>query len=203
MRKISTLAAVTVAAVITALHPAFAGLLGMPIGLQSAVQRIKFEAPTLPPMAYTMFCLRYQDECRAKPLFRGGPVRLTEERWVDLKEVNQTVNRNIIAERNERGLAEETWLINPDRGDCNDYAVSKRHEPLDRGWPARALLLSEVVTSSREHHLVLVVRTNSGDLVLDNMTPQIRPWSRAPYRWVRIQLPNKPRYWATIAGRGV
>jgi predicted transglutaminase-like cysteine proteinase len=175
----------------------------MPIGLQSAVQRIKFEAPTLPPMAYTMFCLRYQDECRAKPLFRGGPVRLTEERWVDLKEVNQTVNRNIIAERNERGLAEETWLINPDRGDCNDYAVSKRHEPLDRGWPARALLLSEVVTSSREHHLVLVVRTNSGDLVLDNMTPQIRPWSRAPYRWVRIQLPNKPRVWATIAGRRV
>jgi len=71
MRKISTLAAVTVAAVITALHPACAGLLGMPIGLQSAVQRIKFEAPTLPPMAYTTFCLRYQDECRAKPLFRG------------------------------------------------------------------------------------------------------------------------------------
>ena len=31
MRKISTLAAVTVAAVITALHPAFAGLLGMPL----------------------------------------------------------------------------------------------------------------------------------------------------------------------------
>jgi predicted transglutaminase-like cysteine proteinase len=124
MRKISTLAAVTVAAVITALHPACAGLLGMPIGLQSAVQRIKFEAPTLPPMAYTMFYLRY--------LFRGGPVRLTEERWADLKEVNQTVNRNIIAERNERGLAKETWLINPDRGNCNDYAVSKRHVLLDR-----------------------------------------------------------------------
>jgi len=47
------------------------GLLGMPIGLQPAVQRIKFESPTLPPMAYTTFCLRYQDECRAKPLFRG------------------------------------------------------------------------------------------------------------------------------------
>jgi predicted transglutaminase-like cysteine proteinase len=115
----------------------------MPIGPQPAVQRIKFEAPTLPPMAYTTFCLRYQDECRAKPLFRGGPVRLTEERWADLKEVNQTVNRNIIAERNERGLAEETWLINPDRGDCNDYAVGKRHELLDRGWPARALLAPE------------------------------------------------------------
>src|SRR5258708_38595363 len=92
---------------------------------------------------------------------------------------------------------------NPDRGDCNDYAVSKRHELLDRGWPARALLLSEVVTNSGEHHLILVVRTRSGDLVLDNMTAQIKPWSRANYRWVRIQSPNSSRLWATIGGRGV
>ena len=92
-------------------------------------------------------------------------------------------------------------MINPDRGDCNDYAVSKRHELLKRGWPAGALLLSEVVTNSGEHHLVLVVRTRSGDLVLDNLTPQIKPWSRAPYRWVRIQMPNQTRLWATIAGR--
>jgi predicted transglutaminase-like cysteine proteinase len=64
-------------------------------------------------------------------------------------------------------------------------------------------LLSEVVTNSGEHHLVLVVRTRSGDLVLDNLTAQIKPWSRVPYRWVRIQMPNESRLWATIAGCGV
>lgn len=180
-----------------------AGLLGMPMGLQSAIQHIRFEAPTLPPFAYTQFCLRYEDECRSRPLFRGGPVKLTAERWADLKEVNQIVNREIIPERNELGLAAETWLINPDRGDCNDYAVSKRHELLDRGWPARALLLSEVVVNSGEHHLVLVVRTKSGDMVLDNLTPQIKPWSRAPYRWARVQMPSNPKLWTTIGGRGV
>jgi predicted transglutaminase-like cysteine proteinase len=47
------------------------------------------------------------------------------------------------------------------------------------------------------------VRTKSGDLVLDNMVPQIKPWSRAPYRWIRTQVPNKPTSWAAIAGRGV
>ena len=130
-------------------------------------------------------------------------MKLTAERWADLKEVNQIVNREIIPERNELGLAGETWLINPGRGDCNDYAVSKRHELLDRGWPARALLLSEVVVNSGEHHLVLVVRTNNGDMVLDNLTPQIKPWSRVPYRWVRVQLPSNAKLWATIAGRGV
>jgi len=203
MRKISTLAAVAVAVVIGGLQGANAGLLGMPMGLQSAIQRIKFETPTLAPMAYTQFCLRYADECRPRMTFRGGPVRLTAERWDDLKEVNQTVNEDIAPERNELGLAGEKWLINPDRGDCNDFAVSKRHELLKRGWPARALLLSEVVTRSGEHHLVLVVRAKSGDLVLDNMTSQIKPWSKVPYRWVRIQLPTDTRLWATISGRGV
>ena len=203
MRKISTLAAVAVAVTLAGLQYANAGLLGMPMGLQSAIQHIKFEATTLAPMAYTQFCLRYEDECRTRIMFRGGPVQLTAERWDDLKEVNKAVNEDIIPKRNELGLAGETWLISPDRGDCNDYAVTKRHELLDRGWPARALLLSEVIVSSGEHHLVLVVRTKRGDLVLDNLTSQIKPWSRVPYRWVRIQKPNNSRLWATIAGRGI
>jgi predicted transglutaminase-like cysteine proteinase len=203
MRTISILAAMAIAGTIAGFQSASAGLLGMPMGLQSAIQRIKFETPTMPPLAYLQFCVRYEDECRKKMTFRGGPVKLTPERWADLNEINRTVNRGIIPEANQFGLATETWLINPTRGDCNDYAVSKRHELLSRGWPARALLLSEVVVNSGEHHLVLVVRTNSGDLVLDNLTPQIKPWSRAPYRWARIQLPNHNRLWATIAGRGV
>jgi predicted transglutaminase-like cysteine proteinase len=203
MRKISTVAAVAVVGTIIGFQPVTAGLLGMPMGLQSAVQHIKFERPTLAPMAYTEFCIRYPDQCRQKTVFRGGPVNLTAERWADLREVNRSVNQDIVPERNERGLAGEAWLINPNRGDCNDYAVSKRHELLQRGWPAHALLLSEVVTNSGEHHLVLVVRTRGGDLVLDNLTAQIKPWSRVPYRWVRIQMPNESRLWATIAGRGV
>ena len=199
MRKISILAAVAVAAMIAGFQGANAGSMG----LRAAIQHIKFETPTLAPMAYTQFCLRYEEDCRPRMIFRGGPVRLTAERWDDLKAVNETVNQDIAPERNELGLAFETWLINPDSGECHDYAVTKRHELLDRGWPARALLLSEVVIHSGEHHLVLVVRTKSGDLVLDNMTPQIKPWSRVPYRWVRIQQPTDTRLWATISNRGV
>jgi predicted transglutaminase-like cysteine proteinase len=203
MRRMPVLAAIAATAIVIASPSAHAGLLGAPIGLLSAIQHIKFEAPALAPMAHTMFCLRYEDECRARLLFRGGPILLTEARWADLKDVNLAVNRAIIPERNELGLAGETWLIDPERGDCNDYAVTKRHRLLERGWPARTLLLGEVAIPSGEHHLVLLVRTKSGDLVLDNLTPQIRPWSRAPYRWVRIQSPGNPRYWTTVAQRGV
>lgn len=171
----------------------------MPTVPLSAPPHLKLGGSTLPPFAYTMFCLRYQDECRTRPLFRGGPVPLIEARWTDLKEVNQTVNLAIVPEPNEPGPGPEAWLIDPERGNCHDYAVSKRHKLLNDGWPARTLLLAEVVTVWGKHHLVLVVRTRAGDLVLDNLTPQIRPWSRAPYRWVRIQSPGNARYWNSVA----
>lgn len=201
MRKLFTTVAAMSAALFVGLQAADAGLLGLPMNLRAAVERIKFDRPTLAPMAYTEFCLKYKGECTPHVRFRGGPVKLTMDRWDDLVAVNKSVNKSIIPERNDLGLAAETWLINPNRGDCNDYAVTKRHELIKRGWPARVLLLSEVVVPNGEHHLVVVVRTNSGDLVLDNLTPQIRPWSRAPYQWVRIQLPNNARLWASLKDR--
>ena len=94
------------------------------------------------------------------------------------------------------GLAGEKWLINPKSGDCNDYAVSKRHELLARGWPSRTLLLAEVVTTWGEHHLILVVRTGDGDFVLDNISPSVRLWLKVPYRWVRVQSPLNPKLWS-------
>ncbi|WWE91844.1 transglutaminase-like cysteine peptidase [Bradyrhizobium symbiodeficiens] len=84
-------------------------------------------------------------------------------------------------------------------GDCNDYAVTKRHALLERGWPARALLLAEVVTGSGEHHLILVVRTRSGDVVVDNLNANVRPWSKTNYQWVRMQSPQNPQFWSKVA----
>ncbi|MBR0960156.1 transglutaminase-like cysteine peptidase [Bradyrhizobium japonicum] len=179
-----------------------AGRLRTPTTSQAALERIELGRPTLPPLTYTMFCLRYEAECRSRRGFRGGPVRLNDDRWTDLLEVNRAVNLAIVPMPNDLGLAGEAWSINPDRGDCNDYAVSKRHELLRRGWPARALLLSEVIVSSGEHHLVLLVRTLSGDLVLDNLAPEIKLWSRVPYRWLRVQMPSSHQLWSTIDGKG-
>jgi predicted transglutaminase-like cysteine proteinase len=164
---------------------------------------LKLGEPMLPLMAHTMFCLRYRDECQARLLFRGGPVQLTEARWADLNDVNETVYNTIIPDSHELGPAANLWLIDPERGDCKDYAVSKRHRLLSRGWPQRALLLGEVVTVWGKHHLVLLVRTRSGDLVLDNLSAQIRPWPRAPYRWIRIQSPSNPLFWNPVAPRSV
>jgi predicted transglutaminase-like cysteine proteinase len=172
--------------------------------LQPGIQVIRYDAPTLAPMAFTQFCLKYPGDCKSgRPLFGGDRVELNDMRRSELETVNRTVNSSIQPARNDDGLASEKWLLSPLRGDCNDYAVTKRHQLIAKGWSARAVLLSEVVTASGEHHLVTVVRTSGGDLVLDNLTDQIMPWSRTPYRWVRMQTPKNPNYWASISRQNV
>jgi predicted transglutaminase-like cysteine proteinase len=169
--------------------------------LRRDIHLIRFDTPTLPPMAFTQFCLTYADECQPqRRVFRGGRLKLTDERWAELDDVNRIVNASIRPERNTEGLAGEKWLLGPALGDCNDYAVTKRHKLIARGWPASVVLLSEVVTVSGEHHLVAVVRTNEGDFVLDNLTDRILPWSDKPFQWVRIQTPKNPNYWASVSG---
>jgi len=51
---------------------------------------------------------------------------------------------------------------------------------------------------SGEHHLVVVVRTNEADLVLDNLNANCPSWCKTQYCWVRIQTPSAPTAWATV-----
>jgi predicted transglutaminase-like cysteine proteinase len=173
--------------------------LGYSRGLNLGLERIGFNTPVLPPFAYVRHCSQYPEECRVRRMaFRGGKVALTAKRWAELVAVNAQVNRSIRPEPNLRGVAYEQWLIAPKTGECHDYAVTKRHELLARGWPSRALLLAEVVVPTGEHRLVVVVRTGEGDLVIDNLNANILPWYRTPYRWVRIQTPRNPTFWTTV-----
>jgi predicted transglutaminase-like cysteine proteinase len=137
---------------------ATASLASVPNALPQGFQFIRLDAPTLAPMAFTQFCLKYPDDCKSGRLsFEGDRIELNDMRRSELENVNRTVNSSIHPERNLDGLAGEKWLLSPVRGDCNDYAVTKRHQLITRGWPARDVLLSEVATVSGEHHLVTVV----------------------------------------------
>jgi predicted transglutaminase-like cysteine proteinase len=179
--------------------PAAAFELSLSIGLQS--KSIRFDAPALAPVAYSRFCVHYKDDCEVRRVAfrRPRPQMLNQNRLQDLLTVNREVNRDIAPKADIGSVLDERWRISPSAGACHDYAVTKRHELLERGWPSRSLLLAEVVVPSGEHHLVLVVRTDDGDFVLDNLTAGIRSWSRTPYQWVRIQSPSNPNIWSTIA----
>jgi predicted transglutaminase-like cysteine proteinase len=168
---------------------------------QTKYDHVTFEKPTLAPMAYTLFCMRYKNECpRRMPaiVFRGGSRAMTNERRAQLREVNGEVNHAIQYEKSVASEPIERWQIAPERGICNDYAVTKRHELMKRGWPRRTLLLAEVSSGGSVNHTVLVVRTSEGDLVLDSVTRNIVRWSDTPYAWLRIQSPYHPRLWSRV-----
>jgi predicted transglutaminase-like cysteine proteinase len=203
-RRFAMLVLIAVAAATFSNRAAQAFTLGYSRGVNVALERISFANPTLAPFAHARHCVQYPDECRVRRMaFRGGKLALTEKRWTELTAVNAQVNRSIRPERNLLGVAGEEWLIAPKAGDCNDYAVTKRHELLARGWPSRALLLAEVIVPSGEHHLVVVVRASEGDFVIDSLNANIRPWNRTQYRWVRIQTPRSPTIWTTVGKAAV
>jgi predicted transglutaminase-like cysteine proteinase len=197
--KVLVLATMTVAMFWSSVAEAF--FFGLPRTLKHQVAQIGFDSPMLPPIGHTRFCLRYPTDCKVQGIdFRRRNIALTVERWIELNLVNRQVNRDIIPEITPGNGVTEEWLIAPPAGDCKDYAITKRHELLARGWPSRSLLLSEVVVSSGEHHLVLVVRTKDVDLVLDNLNANIRSVATVDrvYQWVRIETPQNPKFWAQV-----
>jgi predicted transglutaminase-like cysteine proteinase len=161
--------------------------------------RITFGKAALPPIGHSRFCLRYPKDCAAQPGSQAR-IELTARRWHELQAINREVNRDIIADPTPPDVITEQWIISPQTGNCHDYAVTKRHELLARGWPESALLLSEVVVPSGEHHLVLVVRTADADLVLDNFDDEIHSvaTTRYRYQWIRIESPANPKFWSSM-----
>jgi predicted transglutaminase-like cysteine proteinase len=159
-------------------------------------------SPVLAPFQHVRFCLRYPSECKSNPA-DNGRIDLNAENVELLKRVNRDVNASIIPAAKDHGPAlADGWTIAPTTGDCNDYAVTKRHELVQNGLPAKALRLSVVKTSSGVGHLVLVAATTKGDLVLDNLTAAIRPWQRTDYHWLKIQSASDARFWFEIRAGG-
>jgi predicted transglutaminase-like cysteine proteinase len=155
-------------------------------------------SPTLAPFQHVRFCLRYPSDCKSDPAAEQR-IELTPETLELLQRVNSSVNAAIIPISKDYGTdLEDGWTISPSEGDCNDYAVTKRHELLGNGLPSNALRLSVVKTVSGIGHLVLVIATENGDMVLDNLTEAIRPVQSTDYHWLKIQSASDARFWYEV-----
>jgi len=167
-----------------------------------AAMPISEASPTLSPFQHVRFCLRYPADCKSDPT-EITTVDLTAETLETIHRVNRDVNASIMPVGKSTAIADGGWTVSPASGDCNDYAVTKRHELMRRGFPAKAVRLAVVKTTSGIGHLVLVVSTNKGDLVLDNLSETIQPWQFTKYQWLKIQSASDARYWFEIKPRGL
>jgi predicted transglutaminase-like cysteine proteinase len=148
------------------------------------------------PPAFRPFCARQPRLCNTHG--QAKPVELTPQRWAELVAVNNSVNHRI-RERSDLasvGQADD-WRVPAAEGDCEDFAILKKSELLKRGWPASALLLT-VVTLGGAGHTVLTVRTDKGDMILDNRTTAVRNWKHTSYRYFARQSRSGTGKWDRI-----
>jgi predicted transglutaminase-like cysteine proteinase len=163
---------------------------------------IEDASPTLAPFQHVRFCLRYPSDCKSNPA-DNDRIDLDAQTSAVLKRVNHSVNVSIVPTLKSYGSnLGDGWTIAPGAGDCNDYAVTKRHDLLESGLPSKALRLSVVTTPSGIGHLVLVVVTTKGDFVLDNLTEAIRPWRNTGYHWLKIQSATEAKFWYEVKAVG-
>ena len=204
MRNIGKIFAGFVLSAITAIPlPASAFSLGsMTRNMGREVNRefISVSHRTLGPYAGAVFCQANPGECVAKRTrWARLEVSLNEKRFAQLQSVNQTINHAIRPQNDAAGPGGDVWSLAPKAGDCEDYAITKRHELAALGWPSNALRLAVAYTAFGEGHMVLVVKTTAGDLVLDNRINAIRRWDKTGLKWVMIQSASNPRKWMSVA----
>ena len=150
------------------------------------------------PVGHAEFCQHRPDECRANPS-PVAAVPLTEGLWQQLLTVNAGINQAVIPVTDQDLYqVAEFWTYPNGYGDCEDYALAKRRELIKAGWPASTLLMAVVKQANGEGHAVLMVRTDRGDLVLDNQIATIDLWSQTPYKFIKRQSQANAGQWVDM-----
>ena len=158
---------------------------------------------TLPPIGHVNFCARHGSECKSL----GGTTRkvvLNNDNWKILHEVNNYSNKSIVPVTDgELYNVPEHWTFPTNAGDCEDIVLQKKRYLEGLGFPAETLLITVVLDEMGLGHAVLTVRTDRGDLVLDNMRDDIRTWNATGYTFIKRQSQYNPRLWVSLTKRGV
>jgi predicted transglutaminase-like cysteine proteinase len=164
-------------------------------------QFMRIFGPAQPPHGFVRFCDANPDECAPD---HGPEARFdaSAERLKELDDINRTVNKDIAPATDlEVYGVNEYWTLPRTRGDCEDYALLKRHDLIEKGWPVSALLMTVVRDEKGEGHAVLTARTVQGDFILDNKAEEVRLWNKTPYQYVMRQSYLNPKVWVALDTR--
>ncbi|MEQ8357748.1 MAG: transglutaminase-like cysteine peptidase [Kiloniellaceae bacterium] len=119
------------------------------------------------------------------------PVQLSVARAAQLVKVNKEVNKEITFRDDTRGA--DLWQVGVREGDCEDYAIRKLQVLVEgHGFPRGALTLAACRLESGRGHAVLLVHSDRGVYVMDNLAYRVTPWRALPYSWVAREEPGAP-----------
>lgn len=154
---------------------------------------------TSQPIGHYEFCRENPAECSIR-LRRQGPLVLNDDLRATVTRVNAAVNAAIrpMSDFDIYGK-DEVWTY-PDQGvgDCEDYVLEKRRQLAAIGIPLSSLLITVVRKPDGEGHAVLTLRTDRGDLILDNLRDDVRLWRQTGYRYLKRQSSEHTGRWVTL-----
>jgi predicted transglutaminase-like cysteine proteinase len=154
--------------------------------------------PTSIPIGHATFCAEHRTECGANAEVRPA-VELDEDLWQQLVGTNNRLNDEIVPVTDEQHYkVGELWTYPDGYGDCEDIALAKRRELIREGWDPSTLLMTVVRERSGAGHAVLMVRTDRGDLILDNQVGSVRLWNETDYQFIKRQSQENAGEWVLI-----
>lgn len=145
-----------------------------------------YEVVQAPP-SFRSACARYDWLCDNNP---DAENRFSDQELRGLAEqANARVNRAVkhVSDRENHRKADHWTLPENGRGDCEDYVLAKMRQLLEAGVAPERLLTAIALYRRGENHAVLILRLDSGDLVLDNLTGKLRSPERTGYRFLAMQ----------------
>jgi predicted transglutaminase-like cysteine proteinase len=156
-------------------------------------------AETSVPFGWVDFCQRYRGECVGAEL-PPQSVELTAKSLKQIQKINTWVNKSItpVSDMDHWGVADQWDYPADGKGDCEDYVLLKRKMLMEEGFPRQALLVTVVKEKNGDGHGVLTIKTDHGEFVLDNLSDEVRPWTSAPYRFVKRQSQENPNVWVAL-----
>ena len=181
-RKIAALAATLGAAALIAGVPAGADAAPLP----EPTYQLATTGGARPVPAWSRFCAAFPSECTVD---RSEPevIQLTPAIWQTIVSVNRQVNRQIrpMTDAQQWGVVDSWEFPETGYGDCEDYQLLKRARLAAAGIPRRAMRMTVVLDENNEGHAVLAVRTDRGDLILDNKVDAVKPWAATGYTYIK------------------
>jgi len=150
------------------------------------------------PVGASEFCKSHRSDCKANPNAVEA-ASLSEKRWNELVDTNNLINAAIIPVTDQDLYkVSEFWAYPDGYGDCEDFALAKRKALIALGWNPSTLLMTVVRQPNGEGHAVLMVRTDRGDLVLDNQDGRILLWNQTPYTYLKRQSQADAGQWVDL-----
>ncbi|TGE00709.1 transglutaminase-like cysteine peptidase [Methylobacterium nonmethylotrophicum] len=153
-----------------------------------------------PIVGWVEFCARYAQEC-AVDVSEPAQISLTPRLWQTITTVNRQVNTSLraVTDQEHWGVPDRWDLAEDGSGDCEDFQLLKRKLLAEAGLPRRAMRMTVVIDEKGEGHAVLMIRTDRGDLVLDNKTSAVLPWHRTGYTFIKRES-QEAAAWVSLGG---